>query len=63
MQLSKMGIENTVDINRPLLSKYCCFEKERQFIDAYSLIDSEKYTADTEKKFIKENNNVNIYKR
>lgn len=49
IQFNSIGIENTVDINRPLLSKYCCLENECQFMAAYSFMDSEKYTADTKK--------------
>jgi len=49
MQLSKMGIEKTVEINNPLSSKYCCFENVFQFSAAYSLMLSEKYTTDTDK--------------
>lgn len=47
MQLSSIGIENTTDINRPLLSKYCCLEKRAQFLAATSFILSEKYTSNT----------------
>lgn len=30
MQFSKIGIEKTVDMNNPLLSKYCCRENDLQ---------------------------------
>lgn len=49
MQFRRIGIENTVEINNPLLSKYCCFENARQFFAAISFIFSEKYTNNTEK--------------
>lgn len=52
MQFSKIGIENTVEMNRPLLSKYCSRENNRQFIAANSFIVSEKYTNRTAKRRI-----------
>lgn len=42
MQFNNIGIEKTTDINRPLLSKYCCLENIFQLVDASSLILSEK---------------------
>lgn len=47
IQLSRIGIENTVDIKNPLLSKYCCFENDCQLRAAISLMSSEKYTITT----------------
>lgn len=47
IQFSKIGIENTVDINNPLLSKYCWRENVVQCRAANSLIVSEKYTNNT----------------
>jgi hypothetical protein len=49
MQLSRIGMEKTTDMNRPLLSKYCCLENRAQFRAATSFILSEKYTSSTEK--------------
>lgn len=52
MQFNRIGIENTVDINNPLLSKYCSRENDFQCIAASSFIVSEKYTNNTvEEKF------------
>lgn len=42
IQFNRIGIENTVDMNRPLLSKYCWRENEVQCRAANSLIYSEK---------------------
>ena len=42
MQLSRIGMEKTVEMKSPLLSKYCCRENDRQWIAATSLIDSVK---------------------
>lgn len=42
IQFSNIGIENTTDINRPLLSKYCCRENKAQLFAATSFILSEK---------------------
>lgn len=47
MQFKRIGIENTVDMNKPLLSKYCSFEKDIQCFAPNSLIVSEKYTSNT----------------
>lgn len=47
MQFNNIGIENTVDMKRPLLSKYCCFENDLQLSAAYSFILSEKYAIST----------------
>lgn len=49
MQFNKIGIEKTMDMKRPLLSKYCCRDSDVQFFDAYSLMLSEKNTNNTEK--------------
>lgn len=49
MQLRRIGMENTTDMKRPLLSKYCCLENRVQFRAATSFIFSEKYTRSTEK--------------
>lgn len=48
MQFSSIGMENTTDMNSPLLSKYCCLENKVQFRAATSLMFSEKYTSNTE---------------
>lgn len=48
MQFNRIGIENTVDMNRPLLSKYCSREKDLQFLAASSFMVSEQYTNNTE---------------
>lgn len=47
IQFNRIGIENTVDINKPLLSKYCWRENLVQCWAANSLIYSEKYTNST----------------
>lgn len=47
IQFNRIGIENTVDINKPLLSKYCWRENVVQCRAANSLIYSEKYTNNT----------------
>lgn len=47
IQLSKIGIEKTVDMNKPLLSKYCCRENDLQWMAANSFMFSEKYTSNT----------------
>lgn len=44
----KIGIENTTDMNNPLLSKYCCRENICQFEEAKLFKFSEKYTISTE---------------
>lgn len=49
IQFNNIGTENTIDINNPLLSKYCCLENICQLVEANSLILSEKYTSNTEK--------------
>lgn len=49
MQFSNIGIENTTDMNNPLLSKYCCLENNAQFLAATSFMLSEKYTNSTGK--------------
>lgn len=50
MQFNRIGIENTVEMNKPLLSKYCSRENDRQFLAANSFIVSEKYTSNTKMK-------------
>lgn len=47
IQLSSKGTQTTVDINSPLLSKYCWREKDFQLMAAYSLINSEQYVITT----------------
>lgn len=47
MQFNRIGIENTVEMNRPLLSKYCSRENDLQFFAANSFIVSEKNTNNT----------------
>lgn len=61
MQFSRMGIENTVDMNRPLLSKYCWRENDLQWRAASSLIVSEKYTNNTAmKKEVREKKTIYV---
>lgn len=50
MQLSRIGTENTSDINIPLVSKYCWFENKLQLLAAISFILSEKYTKSNNEK-------------
>lgn len=50
IQFRRMGIENTVDMNNPLLSKYCSLENDFQYLAPNSLIVSEKNTSNTERK-------------
>lgn len=47
MQFIKIGTENTTEMKRPLLSKYCWRENIFQFEEATSFIFSEKYTKST----------------
>lgn len=56
MQFKRTGIETVIDMNMPLLSKYCCRENEAHFWAAISFMLSEKYTSDSSTK------NMNIWK-
>lgn len=50
MQFSRIGIEKIVDMNSPLLSKYCSRENDFQYVAPKPLIVSEKYTSNTMEK-------------
>lgn len=49
IQFNSIGTEKTIEIKSPLLSKYCCRENSAQFLEANSLMLSEKNTMSTEK--------------